>query len=140
MSDYSVEMFYDGECPLCRREVDMLRRFDRKSRIRFTDIAASGFDPSPLGLTYQRMMASIHGRLPTGQVIEGVEVFRQAYAAIGLGPLIAATRLPGIRQLLDASYELFAKNRLRLTGRCEAGHCDVAGHASHGPTASHRPR
>jgi predicted DCC family thiol-disulfide oxidoreductase YuxK len=120
-----LEMFYDGECPLCAREVRMLRRFDRASRIVFTDIAAPTFEPGALGLTQAALMASIHGRLPDGRLIEGVEVFRRAYAAIGFGPLVAITRWPGLRQLLDRAYDLFAKNRLRLTGRCSAGHCDL---------------
>ena len=42
------EVFYDGECPLCMREIRMLRRMDRRGRIRFTDIAAPGLDASPL--------------------------------------------------------------------------------------------
>jgi predicted DCC family thiol-disulfide oxidoreductase YuxK len=125
MSDHEVEIFYDGECPLCAREVNMLRRLDRRTRILLTDIAAPGFDASALGLTQAALMDSIHGRLPDGRVIEGVEVFRRAYQAIGLRPLVALTRLPGVRQSLDAAYRVFAKNRLRLTGRCSAGHCEV---------------
>jgi predicted DCC family thiol-disulfide oxidoreductase YuxK len=125
MSDHEVEIFYDGQCPLCTREVNMLRRLDRRARILLTDIAAPGFDAGALGLTQAALMASIHGRLPDGRVIEGVEVFRRAYQAIGLRPLVALTRLPGIRQSLDAAYGVFAKNRLRLTGRCSAGHCEL---------------
>jgi predicted DCC family thiol-disulfide oxidoreductase YuxK len=125
MSDHEVEIFYDGECPLCAREVNMLRRLDRRTRILLTDIAAPGFDASALGLTQAALMDSIHGRLPDGRLIEGVEVFRRAYQAIGLRPLVALTRLPGVRQSLDAAYRVFAKNRLRLTGRCSAGHCEL---------------
>ena len=31
-------MFYDGECPLCRREVAHYRRLDRERRIDWSDI------------------------------------------------------------------------------------------------------
>ncbi|MCA9152358.1 MAG: DUF393 domain-containing protein, partial [Planctomycetales bacterium] len=37
--DESVEVFYDGDCPLCKREIGFLQRRDRQGRIRFTDIA-----------------------------------------------------------------------------------------------------
>lgn len=74
-------------------------------------------------------MARIHGRLPNGEWIEGVEVFRRLYAAVGFGPLVALSRVFGIRQLLDLAYDVFAKNRLRITGRCDAGTCAVP-HAS----------
>lgn len=74
-------------------------------------------------------MARIHGVLPGGELVEGVEVFRRAYAAVGLGWLLAPTRWPGLRRLADAGYRLFARNRLRLTGRageCDTGRCAIA--------------
>jgi predicted DCC family thiol-disulfide oxidoreductase YuxK len=122
----AVEVFFDGACPLCRREIALLRRLDRgRGRIRFTDIDAPDFDPSSVGQTQAELMARIYGRLPDGSLITGVEVFRQLYAAVGFGALVALTRLPGVRHALDAAYALFAKNRLRLTGRCADGSCAV---------------
>lgn len=125
----AFEVFFDGECPLCVREIGMLRRLDRRGRIRFTDIAAPGFETKDLGVPYEALMARIHGRSLEGdrELVEGVEVFRRLYAAVGFGPVVALTRLPGVRGALDAGYRWFAKNRLRLTGRdaCETGRCAV---------------
>jgi predicted DCC family thiol-disulfide oxidoreductase YuxK len=118
-----IEVFFDGECPLCTREIDFLRRLDRRQRMRFTDIAQPDFDASTTGKTHEELMARIHARLAGGELIEGVEVFRRMYAAAGLGPLVALTRLPGVSQALDVGYRWFAKNRLRLTGRCDNGAC-----------------
>jgi predicted DCC family thiol-disulfide oxidoreductase YuxK len=103
----------------------MLQRRDCRQRIGFVDIAADGFDAASVGLTWQTLMDRIHGRLPDGTLVEGVEVFRGLYAAVGFGRLVALTRLPGIRQLLDVVYRLFARNRLRLTGRCVGGACEI---------------
>ncbi len=63
-------------------------------------------------------MAEMHGRLPDGTWVTGVEVFRRLYTAVGFGSAVWFTRLPIIRQILDLGYRVFAKNRLRLTGRC----------------------
>ena len=115
-----VEVFYDGDCPLCTKEIKMLRRFDRRERILFTDIATPDFRAEAYGKTQDDFMAEIHGRDKNGEWIIGVEVFRQLYTAIGLGPLVWTTRLPLIRHLLDWMYRGFAKNRLRFTGRCSA--------------------
>ena len=102
----------------------MLRRRDRAAKIEFTDIAAPGF-VAP-GRTHAELMARIHGRLPDGTWIEGVDVFRALYSAIGWRKLVAVSRVPGISHLLRAGYWLFAKNRLRLTGRCAPdGTCAV---------------
>ncbi len=129
-TDFAVEVFHDGACPLCAREMRWLQRLDRYGRIRFTDIADPAFDPASVGKTFEALMARIHGRLPDGRIIEGVEVFRQLYAAAGFPRLAAFTRLPVIAQLLGAGYWLFAKNRLRLTGRCVDGQCSVHGVAA----------
>lgn len=125
MQDYSVEVFYDGECPLCLREINMLRRLDRKQRIRFSDITAADFDAEALGTTYAALMQRIQARLPSGEWISGVEVFRQLYAAVGFGPVVALTRLPGLRQGLDYAYGRFAENRLKWTGRCTPDGCAI---------------
>lgn len=121
----SVQVFYDGDCPLCMREIRMLMRKDKSARIEFTDIANASFNPERYGKTYDQLMERIHGRVADGRWIEGVEVFRQLYAAIGWRRLVAISRLPGISHLLALAYRLFAANRLRLTGRCDKDGCAV---------------
>ncbi len=125
MSDYKLEVFYDGQCPVCTREIGFLQRRDKHKRVRFTDIAAPDFDASDFGIAWTDFMDRIHARLPDGSWIQGVEVFRQLYAAVGLGWLLAPTRLPGIRQIADFAYARFAANRLRLTGRCDPDGCAI---------------
>ena len=123
------EVFFDGDCPLCRREIAFLRRLDRRRNvIRFTDIAEPDFDPVVHGLGALgtgELMARIHGRASDGEIVEGVEVFRRLYAAVGLEALVALTRLRPIAAVLDAAYRWFAANRLRLTGPCDDGACEV---------------
>ena len=125
-SDFDIEVFFDGDCRLCSKEIRLLQRRDKRQRIRFADIAAPAFDPASVGLSKRTLMDRIHGRLPDGTLIEGVEVFRQLYDAVGFGPLVALTRLPGLRGLLEVSYTAFAKNRLRLTGRCQDDVCELS--------------
>jgi len=119
---WRIRVLYDGECPMCSREIRLLENRDRgRGRIQFEDIADPSFDAAVYGLDPPSLMARIHGVLPSGEIVEGVEVFRQAYAAVGLGWLIAPTRWPGLRRLADLFYRVFARNRLRWTGRasCE---------------------
>jgi predicted DCC family thiol-disulfide oxidoreductase YuxK len=123
LGNWQVEVFYDGDCPLCKREINWLMKRDKKLNVKFTDIADSEFDAELLGKTQAELMARIHGRLPDGTWIEGVEVFRRLYSAVGMGWLVAPTRLPLVRNLLDLGYRIFARYRLRLTGRCESGKC-----------------
>jgi len=125
MSEWRVEVFYDGDCPLCMKEISLLRWLDRKDRIRFTDIAVPEFDPATIDRTFEEVMRRIHGRLPDGQIIEGVEVFRHLYSAVGFGPVVFLTRLPVLKQLCDLGYVIFAKYRLKVTGRCLEEACEL---------------
>jgi predicted DCC family thiol-disulfide oxidoreductase YuxK len=125
MTDHDIEVFYDGDCPLCMREIRLLRQLDKRQRVLFVDIAAEGFDAASVGVSWEALMDRIYGRLPDGTLIEGVEVFRRLYAAVGFASLVTLTRLPGIAQALDLVYGWFAKNRLQLTGRCAEGACAV---------------
>jgi predicted DCC family thiol-disulfide oxidoreductase YuxK len=130
-----IRVLFDGDCPLCAREMRALARLDRgRGRIAFLDIASASFDPTPYGVEQAMLMARIHGVLPDGRLVEGLEVFRRAYAAVGLGWLLAPTRWPLLRGLSDAGYRLFARNRLRWTGRadaCTAGRCAHAARGGH---------
>jgi len=125
VSHHELEVFFDGDCPLCTREIALLRSLDRAGRIGFVDIADADFDAAALGVEFSALMDTIHGRLPNGALIEGVEVFRRLYAAVGLGWLVAPTRWPGISHALELAYRVFAEHRLRLTGRCADGACAI---------------
>ena len=43
-------VYFDGDCPLCMREVRLLQWLDRRQHITFVDIAAPDFDPETTGL------------------------------------------------------------------------------------------
>jgi predicted DCC family thiol-disulfide oxidoreductase YuxK len=112
------EVFFDGGCPLCRREIAFLRKRDRHRRLRFSDLGAPGFDAeATTGRSAAELMNRIHGRMRSGAIVEGVEVFRNLYAAIGFTRLVAWSRLPVLSRILDWMYGVFARNRLWLTGR-----------------------
>ena len=140
-AEFELEVFFDGDCPLCAREIAMLRRWDTQRRIRFTDIVGLDFSDGKPERSFEQLMAKMHGRLPDGTWIEGVEVFRRLYAAVGFRRSVAVSRWPGITQFLDLVYVLFARHRLRLTGRCKAGVCRVPASApagqANGPIAFH---
>lgn len=131
-----MKLLYDGECPLCVREVRLLAFINRKvhGRLALEDIAQPGFDASQYGRTFEALMGHIHAALPDGTLVTGMEAFRRCYAAVGLGALLAPTGWPVLRPLFDRAYSWFARNRLRITGRrhvCEAGRCAVPGAEGH---------
>ncbi len=128
MVNRRFKLLVDGACPLCRREGEVLRRLDRgRGRLVIEDISSPGFNPALYGKTRDDLLEQIHGVTADGRVVTGMEAFREAYRAVGLGLLLAPTRWPMLRQASDAAYQWFARNRYRLTGRtrCHEGHCRV---------------
>lgn len=115
---WRLRVFFDGECPLCKREIAFVRRLDEgRGRVDLVDLSAPDFDASEYGLDQATIEARIHAQTPDGRTVEGVEVFVLLYEALGRGWWVAPARWPGIRWLLDRAYLWFARNRLRLTGR-----------------------
>jgi predicted DCC family thiol-disulfide oxidoreductase YuxK len=109
----TLRVLIDGACPLCRAEAALLRRLDRnRGRLVLEDIAGPSFEPAGVGRSLDELMGTIHGVLPDGTIVTGMEVFRRAYGAVGLGWLLAPTAWPGLRPLFDRAYRWFARNRL----------------------------
>lgn len=115
---WQIRLLFDAECPLCAREGRYLERLDGgRGRIQLEDLSSPDFDPSKYGLDQATVEARIHGVLPDGTVVEGVEVFLRAYSAVGVTWIASLSEWRGVRWLLDRLYLVFAKNRLRITGR-----------------------
>jgi predicted DCC family thiol-disulfide oxidoreductase YuxK len=118
-SSWKIKLLYDGECPLCLREVNFLRRRDAgRGLVALVDIADDDYNPDENGgVDFETAMGRIHAVLPDGTVIQDVEVFRQVYEVLGIGWIYAITKLPVVGTLADRLYGIWADWRLRLTGR-----------------------
>lgn len=122
----AFKIFFDGACPLCKREARAIDRLDKgRGRVEIVDITSPEFEPERYGRTLDAFDARIHGLTPEGEIVEGMEVFRRVYRRLGLGWLWAPTGWPVLRPIFDALYRWFARNRHRLTGRCADDACRV---------------
>ena len=119
-NDGKIDLLFDSECPICMMEVNFLKKRDIDSRIKFTDLQSPSYNPAEHGnVKFADGMRKLRAVLPNGNVVMGVEVFRKTYEAIGLGWVFELTKLPVFGQIADNLYDLWAENRLRLTGRPE---------------------
>jgi predicted DCC family thiol-disulfide oxidoreductase YuxK len=114
-----LTILYDGACPFCLREVRFLQGRDReRRRLAFVDINDPSYDPGlHAGISYREAMGRIHAIDGEGAVLRDVAVFRRAYELVGLGWLYAPTRWPLFGPLAEVVYRLWARLRLRVTGR-----------------------
>lgn len=116
---WQIELLYDGECPLCVREVNFLKKRDAgRGLVSFVDIAEDDYNPeSHGGIDYEMAMGRIHAVLADGTVIKNVEVFRRIYEILGMGWIYALTKLPIVGAIANWLYGIWADWRLALTGR-----------------------
>lgn len=105
-----VDVWFDGGCPLCRREIRWMRRLDRAGKIAFIDLVGAEACP----LDPEVMLARFHAR-ENGVLLSGAAAFVAMWRAIPLlRPLGLAARLPGISTLLEYLYLAFLRIRPRL--------------------------
>ncbi len=109
-----IQLLYDGQCPICRREAHWLRRADRRGALTLVDIGAADFDARRYGLTAEAVQGALHAIMDDGHVVRGMEAVRAAYRAVGWGWLSAPTGWPLLRPIFDRLYRAFARHRLHL--------------------------
>ena len=111
MSNPRTTVYFDGACPLCRREISLLKKWDKKDRLLFRDISppqAAAVCPLP----QEDMLARFHVRRADGVMLIGAEAFCTAYAQIpGLGWVERLGHWRLSRAMLNGLYWLFLKIR-----------------------------
>lgn len=118
---YDLKLLFDGECPLCVKEVNFLKSRNEKGLIAFVDLADPLYSPEEnSGISYETGMATIHG-VYKGNVMTGVEVFEKAYSCVGLGWVYSFTKVPALLTAANKVYDVWAKYRLEITGRPSLG-------------------
>lgn len=117
MSTYPLTLLYEQACPLCSMEIDNLKVRDNKGLLYFVDISAPDFDAKSYGIPLHDLLTAIHAVKADGSIVKGVEVFRLAYGAVGLGWLTLPTGWPILKPLFDRAYVHLARNRHRISKR-----------------------
>ena len=118
MNSAKLTIFFDGECPLCKREINFLQSRNKKGFLSFIDINTSDFYLDlKYGITYKQAMERIHAFKSDGSLIKDIKVFQEAYTLIGLGWIYAPTKLPIFDKFIEFIYGIWAKYRLKLTFR-----------------------
>ena len=115
--NYKLTFLFDGNCPLCLRETNFLKKKDTKEFINFVDISNNYIPENFKNISYQQAMSNLHGILSSGEIIFGVDVLAYSYELVGFGWIYFPTKLPIISDFIRFLYKFWAKYRLKLTGR-----------------------
>ena len=107
-----LTVWHDGDCPLCRAEIALMRRLDTRGAIRFVDAAKSDADSCPLDR--RALLARFHAR-EDGELLSGSAAFAAMWRASPvLRPLGLVARSPTVLRVLEVAYVGFLHVRPAL--------------------------
>ena len=127
----ALVVFFDGQCPLCTREINHYRRLDGRNKIEWRDLHFESSRLANYGLTLDRAMrelqAVVHASPGSFKVVSGVDAFLEIWERIERYRWLAwiVSSRP-VKLVANPLYRTFAKYRhlLRRTDQCSS--CAVA--------------
>jgi predicted DCC family thiol-disulfide oxidoreductase YuxK len=121
-----VVVLYDGECPMCRRGMRMLRAMDRFGNLKYVDFRSEDLPATRTPLSKAAMAKRMHAVSPDGTVTEGFlafqTIFRCLPATFAVAPFMG---LPVIDWIGGGIYDWVADRRLQLSGPCTDANCVI---------------
>ncbi len=106
-------VYYDGDCPVCAREIALYRRLCASAPVppAFENVSAEGC-ALPDGLTREKALARFHVRLASGELVSGAAAFIALWRATPRFRLIGRlASIPPLPWLLELAYRGFLKVR-----------------------------
>ena len=112
MKTAKLTVWFDGGCPLCRREVALFRLLDRRAVILFEDISQPD---SVCPIDREQMLVRFHAQEKGAPIVSGAAAFAAMWRAIPvLRPFGELARIPAALWGLERLYQGFLKVRPRL--------------------------
>jgi predicted DCC family thiol-disulfide oxidoreductase YuxK len=109
MSNPAITVWFDSACPLCSREIRLMRALDWRKRIAFVDIYSS---EANCPIDPKLLLARFHARNSTGYLVSGAEAFALMWRQIPVfWPLGQIARIPLVLSLLERAYLRFLRWR-----------------------------
>ncbi|WP_298468032.1 thiol-disulfide oxidoreductase DCC family protein [uncultured Erythrobacter sp.] len=111
-SSPKLKVWFDGACPLCQREIALMRRLDRDRAIDFVDVSEDA-DPS-CPIDQRELLARFHAE-EDGRVLSGAEAFAAMWRAIpSMRWLGRVARNRAVLRVLEWLYVRFLKVRPQI--------------------------
>ena len=107
----SLAVFYDGACPVCRREIGVYRDLTPVEPVEFCDVSQQAV-PLPAELTREQALARFHVRYAEGRIESGARAFIALWERLPYWRWLARVgRLPGVATLMEMAYRGFLRIR-----------------------------
>jgi len=106
-----MNVCFDGNCPICCRQIQWMQLRDKKKRLNFVDINNEDFEKKFPNIEKSEAMKEIHAIDDQGKVDLGIKALSRIYACSSKRWLAISLRLPLLHPILVFCYRLFARHR-----------------------------
>ncbi|MGB5512236.1 MAG: DUF393 domain-containing protein [Woeseiaceae bacterium] len=109
-----VTVWYDSDCPLCLREINLMRRLDKRRAINFVEIQSAAACP----VDTDTLMKRFHAQERDQPIVSGAAAFAAMWRAIPmLRPLGVLAKSRPVLWILERLYIGFLRSRPWLQRR-----------------------
>jgi len=106
-----LTVWFDADCPLCVREIALMRRLDKRNAIDFVSV----HDARGCPIDQDTLLARLHARDLDGRMLSGAAAFAAIWRVLPwLRPLGLAAQWPPLLAALEWGYRGFLRVRPRL--------------------------
>ena len=106
-----VKVWFDSACPLCAKEVKIMRRLDWFGKVDFVDVLGTPDCP----IQREDLLERFHAQRLNGPLLSGAAAFALLWRSLPLlRPLGEIARIPFVLQAFEIIYLKFLKIRPRL--------------------------
>ena len=110
-SNRTLRVWFDGGCPLCAREISIMRKLDWFNKVDFVDVLST--DECPI--QRDELLARFHSQSFDGRLLSGAAAFALLWRSLPLlRPLGELARIPVVLRALESLYLRFLVIRPKL--------------------------
>lgn len=115
-----ITVYYDGKCGLCSKEINYYRKIAPDGIFDWQDITESADELTAQGVTLSEGLRLLHVKDNDQCMHVGVDAFILIWRQLKIWRLLAwFVSLPGIRQISNFGYRIFANKRFDRLEHCQ---------------------
>lgn len=126
-----ITVFYDGACPLCRREISFYKNLNGADTIHWLDVTNCSDADIPEDVTRKQLLGRFHILTADKTAKSGAAAFVEIWRNLpAFRPLSYIARIPGAMPVLEFGYTLFLKFRPAIQNLFSTGKCPGPSHTA----------